>query len=224
MKIIRRDGRKHHFEVLEPRYLLTGSPFISEFVASNNAGLQDKDGAFSDWLEITNPAGDPVNLNGWYLTDDAANLTKWQVPNVSVPAGGTLVVFASNKNRTDPTKQLHTNFKLSSDPGYLGLVKPDGATIDSEFSPTYPTQTGDISFGVRPDTGDYDFLKPTPAAANSTIDGGRRTVADSDGGAAADGLATCAKRVDVGGIVRSAGGVAHGKGRAGIAAAEGGCD
>src|SRR5205814_2007072 len=76
--------------------------------------------------------------------------------------------WASNKNRIDPTKPLHTNFSLSKDGECLGLIKPDGSTIDSEFSPTFPAQSPDISYGIRPDTGELDFLKPTPAAQNST--------------------------------------------------------
>ena len=32
-----------------------------------------------------------------------------------------LMVYASGKNRTNPAFNLHTNFKLSSSPGYLGL-------------------------------------------------------------------------------------------------------
>lgn len=34
---------------------------------------------------------------------------------------------------------------------YLGLVEPDGVTIASEFTPTFPTQVGDISYGTSED-------------------------------------------------------------------------
>ena len=45
-------------------------PFISEFLAENLGGLEDEDGDSPDWIEITNPGPTPVNLGGWYLTDD----------------------------------------------------------------------------------------------------------------------------------------------------------
>src|SRR5688500_19916664 len=56
-------------EALEPRTLLAGTPFISEFMASNSTGLRDQDNEASDWIEIQNPTAAPVNLDGYYLTD-----------------------------------------------------------------------------------------------------------------------------------------------------------
>lgn len=135
MNTARRDRRSYSFETLESRRLLTGSPFISEFVASNNVGLRDKNGAFSDWLEITNPSGATADLIGWSLTDNAANLTKWQIPNVSVSAGGTLVVFASNKNLANRSGELHTNFALSAGGEFLAIIRADH-TSASHYAPT----------------------------------------------------------------------------------------
>jgi len=123
-------------------------PVITEFVASNNSGLSDEDGAFSDWIEIHNPSATALNLDGWYLTDRINNRTMWRVPAVIVPAQGFLVVFASSKNRTNPAAPLHTNFSLSTSGEYLGLVHPDGATVVSEFAPTFPAQQADVSYGV----------------------------------------------------------------------------
>ena len=85
--------------------------FISEFVASNGTGLTDEDGDHSDWIEIYNPCIPGANLEGWYLTDDATNLTKWRFPAVILGKNKFLVVFASSKNRRDPAGKLHTNFK-----------------------------------------------------------------------------------------------------------------
>ena len=38
---------------------LVGDPVISEFLASNDGGLLDEDGAAADWIEIHNPARPP---------------------------------------------------------------------------------------------------------------------------------------------------------------------
>jgi len=51
---------------------------ISEFMALKNTTLTDQDGQYSDWIELYNSGPDTVNLNGWYLTDNATNLTKWR--------------------------------------------------------------------------------------------------------------------------------------------------
>src|SRR5687767_9949150 len=79
---------------LEARRLLADSVFISEFLASNTGGLQDKDGDRSDWIELHNPTSAAVGLENYTLTDDRADLDRWRFPaGVSIPAGGYLVVF-----------------------------------------------------------------------------------------------------------------------------------
>jgi phage tail protein X len=122
-------------------------PVISEILASNSSILADADGEFPDWIEIHNPDDSPVELKGYALTDNERNLTKWALPSVTLEPGAFLVVFASGKNRSDPEKELHTDFRLSSGGEYLALVKPDGKTITTEFKPKYPEQFQDESYG-----------------------------------------------------------------------------
>ena len=109
--------------------LATGPLLITEFMAINETGLIDGDADRSDWIEIHNPTGAAINLNGWYLTDDGDVLTKWRCPSASIAAGGYLLVYASGKDLANPSALLHTNFKLDGDGEYLALVRPDGATI-----------------------------------------------------------------------------------------------
>ncbi len=132
----------------------TETPVINEFMASNGsrqplgAGeLLDADGDSSDWIELYNPTGRIFDLSGWYLTDSADNLTRWQFPNgTRLNPNAYLVVFASGKDRT--SGQLHTNFQLAAAGGYLALVKSDGSTVADEYSPAYPEQLTDISYGL----------------------------------------------------------------------------
>ncbi len=121
---------------------------ISEFMAVNDRGLDDEDRDEADWIEIHNAGSSAADLEGWYLTDSSANLTKWQFPAVTLESDGYLVVFASGKDRRDPACELHTNFKLAGSGEYLGLVRPDGVTVVSEFSPVYPVQAPDVSYGL----------------------------------------------------------------------------
>ncbi|MDB4724116.1 lamin tail domain-containing protein, partial [Akkermansiaceae bacterium] len=66
---------------------LNATPVISEFMAANDTVLADEDGDFSDWIEIHNPDGSEVDLDGYFLTDKASNLDKWRIPAVTIPAG-----------------------------------------------------------------------------------------------------------------------------------------
>jgi hypothetical protein len=52
-------------------------PIITEFLATNSNVRADSDGSFSDWIELHNPDAAPVDLAGWFLTDDAKALGKW---------------------------------------------------------------------------------------------------------------------------------------------------
>ena len=147
-------------ESLEKRQLLASTPIISEFLAWNDNGLADEDGQHSDWIEIHNPTASDINLDGYYLTDNPSILTKWQFPATPLPAGGYQLVFASNKDRALSGKQLHANFNLNRDGGYLALVLPDRKTIVSQYSPEYPEQLRDISYGLAIDTQRTTLLGP----------------------------------------------------------------
>ncbi|HET6409207.1 MAG TPA: lamin tail domain-containing protein [Chthoniobacteraceae bacterium] len=127
--------------------------FISEFLADNQVNSTvDEDGDHVDWLELWNSGPTPVNLNGWYLTDDAGDLRKWRfpvtTPAVNISAGGRLLIYASSKDRKLLANRLHTNFKLSKPAGgYLALVQPDGLAIQHAYA-SYPQQIQDIAYGL----------------------------------------------------------------------------
>lgn len=144
---------------------------ISEFMASNDSTLDDGDGDASDWIEIHNFGAADVDLAGWHLTDRSNNLTKWQFPSVVVPAGGYLVVFASNQpvdDYVDGGGHWHTNFSLSAGGEFLGLVEPDGMNIAHSYAPAFPPQVTDISYGVAADLTTIGFFNtPSPGAANA---------------------------------------------------------
>lgn len=137
---------------------------ISEFLASNAGGLRDEDGASSDWIELFNSSSNIVNLNGWFLTDDAGRLTKWRFPSTNLPPNGFLVVFASGKDRAVPGRPLHANFSLSASGEYLALVHSNGVTIASQFAPRFPEQYPNVSYGPGQDLQVTRFIGDRAAA------------------------------------------------------------
>ncbi|HEV7869060.1 MAG TPA: CotH kinase family protein, partial [Chthoniobacteraceae bacterium] len=147
--------------------------YISEFLADNqiNARL-DEDGDHSDWIEIWNSSGSPVSLNGWYLTDDAGDLRKWQfpvtTPALTVAAGARLLVYASAKDRKLAIAKLHTNFRLDKGGEYLGLVRPDGLTVEHAYGPVYPVQVQDIAYGLAAQV-NWQPLLPEGAAGKAKV-------------------------------------------------------
>lgn len=141
---------------------------ISEFMAVNDITLDDEDRDETDWIEIHNAGATTANLDGWFLTDSARNLTKWRFPAVTLESDGYLVVFASGKDRRDPAGELHTNFKISGSGEYLGLIRPDGLTVACEYAPAYPVQAADVSYGLV-ETAAQEILLPLGAPAKAYI-------------------------------------------------------
>ena len=139
---------------------------ITEFMANNGKTLADPEGDYSDWIELFNGGTSAVELAGWRLTDDAADLNKWRFPGGAIAPGGYLIVFASGKDRSVAGSPWHTNFRLEANGEYLALVRPDGG-IASEFAPVFPEQLADTSYGVWQGT-NYYFKKPTPGSVNAT--------------------------------------------------------
>ena len=121
---------------------------ISELLAKNDSGIQAEDGERYDWIELYNDSEFPVNLCGWHLTDKSNDLSKWTFPETTIGAKEFLLIFASGLDRTNDSEFLHTNFKLSSDGEYVGLVLPDGSNIVDEIAPKFPALQADESFGV----------------------------------------------------------------------------
>src|SRR2546427_6535061 len=62
-----------------------GSVVISEFLASNAAGLADEDGDRPGWIELFKPRTNPANLGGWFLTDSPFDLSKLALPRTNLP-------------------------------------------------------------------------------------------------------------------------------------------
>ena len=136
---------------------------ISEFMAKNDLTLEDEDGDSPDWIELCNIATSVIDLDGWSLTDDQDELDKWIFPPLLLEPGQSLIVFASNKDRTDPSQPLHTNFKLSTDGEYLGLIDPFG-TIIHDYAPSFPVQQEDLSYGLIADIYNQTSIAPSSQA------------------------------------------------------------
>ena len=123
---------------------------ITEFMAKNDSTFTNQAGNFYDWIEIYNAGTSEVDLAAWFLTDDQANLQKWEFPSTNINAGAYMLVFASDNDKRKSGEELHTNFKLSSSGEFLALVKPDGITISHAYSPAFPQQVADVSYGLNP--------------------------------------------------------------------------
>ena len=150
--------------------IAVGQLSITEFVADNDGSYLDSDGEASDWIELSNSGASAVSTDGLYLTDNASDLTQWMLPDVTIPAGGYLVIFASGKDRKDPQGDLHTNFSLSARGEYLALIDTDGITPLSQFAPEFPKQFFGVAYGTGTNSvTESKTLVPWPATGTWTV-------------------------------------------------------
>jgi len=141
-----------------------GAVEISEVMSGSVTWFADENGQYHDYIEIRNTSGAAVNLAGWYLTDTKERLTRWQFPDVTVPAGGYIAVHCSGFGRTGNASHLHTNFKLSSEGGdTVILTDPQGVSVSMV---EVPLLSADQAY-TRMATGWTKTMTPTPGAANT---------------------------------------------------------
>lgn len=75
------------------------SVLINEVVSDNPGLLLDNDGSSPDWIELLNPGSQPVDLAGWFISDDLKVGQKWKFPSFVLAPGERKLVFASGKDR-----------------------------------------------------------------------------------------------------------------------------
>lgn len=140
---------------------------INEYSCSNVSTTLDVFNEREDWVELLNTGAVPVNLSGYYMSDDKNVPQKWQVPpGATIPANGRMMVFCSDRG-VFTGGQLHPSFKLTQMKGeYFVLANNAGAIVDSvHFIPTQADHSrgritdGNTQWGL--------FNIPTPNAPNA---------------------------------------------------------
>jgi hypothetical protein len=143
---------------------ITGNLVINEFMADNESYISDQDGDYDDWIELYNNSDEAINLNGYFLSDKGEEPYQWEFPDVTIEAGGYLVIWADSD---EEQAGLHANFKLSASGETILLTNQDKELIDQV---TFLQQSADKSTGRFPNgTGDFAIMEATPGAKN--IDG-----------------------------------------------------
>lgn len=117
--------------------------YISEVCAHNATIRYNPIGDYSDYVVLTNVSDSDIDLDGYSLSDDNNNLTRYTFPSVILPAGGSVTVWAEVPSATSApyTKgELFTYFALG-DLETLFLTDPQGRVTDSVRIPkTLPDQ------------------------------------------------------------------------------------
>jgi hypothetical protein len=146
----------------------TDSPVvINELMASNTRTLADPQGQFDDWIELRNLTSEPVDLSGWFLSDNPEAPRKWQFPaGTVIPASGYLLVWADENGGDSPG--LHASFKLAAAGETLLLIDSDARQNALLDQVAFGRQQSDRSHGRRAsDPQLFGDMAPTPGQPNN---------------------------------------------------------
>lgn len=127
-----------------------------------NEVLTHTDAPEEDWIELYNMTDEPVDIGGWYLTDDERNLTMFAIPGGTIiPASGFITI-----------NEAELNFALSASRGdevYLSEADAAGMMTGGRDYISFGPAPNGVSFGRSPDgTGMlYPMIESTRQAPNA---------------------------------------------------------
>jgi hypothetical protein len=111
---------------------------INEWMANPDSG--------DDWFELYNPEADPVEISGFFLSDDPTDPAKHQIPVRSFVEAGGFALFHADDHPEQGAN--HVGFQLASRGEFLSIADADGVPFTSvSFG---PQDTG-VSEGFLPD-------------------------------------------------------------------------
>ncbi len=133
---------------------------ISEVMPSSGFSILDGEGAQCDWIELYNPGKTPVVLDGAFLSDDAMDRTKYQIPQLTIqPGERTLIRCAGGA-----AKAGEATFALPREGGAVVLTGAYGNTISIT---EYPELGKECSWALQEDGAYIQTAKATPGYENS---------------------------------------------------------
>jgi hypothetical protein len=142
---------------------------INEFMADNTSVIADPSGKFEDWIEVYNFGDDPIDLGGFYFTDDLSNPKLYRIPvgndSTIVQAKSYMVLWADDDWEEGVR---HLEFKLSRQGEAIAIFKQDGETLIDSVS--FKTQYPDKSYGRNPvNTSEWIYFdQATPGSINAS--------------------------------------------------------
>jgi len=166
--------------IWRPSVALGGAPGAEDSAGSLSAGvvvinelLANSAGSGPDWIELHNTTDQAIDLGGWFLSDDADTLTKYEIAQGTTIAAHGYLVFTESRHFGNPADPgCYESFGLSRDGEtiYLHSGAQGVVTGYSERAQFGPSDAG-ATFGRYEDgAGGFDLVlltQPTPGAPNA---------------------------------------------------------
>ncbi|MBQ9249091.1 MAG: CotH kinase family protein [Oscillospiraceae bacterium] len=133
---------------------------ISEVRVADYGVGYDSNAPHSDWVELINDSAVPVELDGYYLSDESGDLKKYQLHRITLQPGELYVVLCAEQ---DERQYPLTGFALNAGRETLYLSDESGVVDyvslhDIPYTGSYGRVTGENGF--------FYFAAPTMGTAN----------------------------------------------------------
>jgi hypothetical protein len=136
-----------------------GAVVINEVMAHSNAG--------PDWIELHNTTGSPIDIGGWFLSDnngDEPNLMKYRIPDgATIPLNGYIVFYEDTdfNNPGDPCCLIPFALSENGDEACLSsAVDPYGRLTGYRQVEGFGASQTNVSIGryFKPSTENFNFV------------------------------------------------------------------
>ena len=131
--------------------------FINEVRSWDSSATRD--GYYgSDYIELYNASDEKISLDGWFVSDDAQDMKKYQLYDVTIDAKGFTLLYANEKKDSGTA----LNFKINPTGEKIFLSDAQGNLVDSvyvpkqEFGTVYARKTdGAEEWCIKEETTDF---------------------------------------------------------------------
>jgi hypothetical protein len=143
--------------------------WINEIQTANLGTIADSHNDRDPWIELYNAGPEPLSLDGFFLSDDGANLRRWSFPPVTLRPREYRLVWLDGEPGESSEIELHANFTPPA-MGTLLLSRGFGTNTLVVDYMRYDSVTPDHSVGLYPNGRPYQMARfdfPTPGGPNN---------------------------------------------------------
>lgn len=141
-----------------------GAVVINEVCSDNFEMIADKDGRYSDYIELYNPTPTELSLKGYSISNDEQNLNKYILEDIKIKGRGYVLIFMNGGKTPSGEETIEAPFKLSTKGERLFFSSREGKIIDSV---EVPGLDYDTAYARTEDGGaDWERAACTPLKKN----------------------------------------------------------
>jgi len=146
---------------------------INEVLSHTDASVN------GDWIELRNTTSQPINLGGWYLSDDKSNLRKFRIPDNTMILGNSFLVFdqfGPGGFGADPDNPGSFGLSELGDTAYL--TSPDPGLVREDINAVHVLANGNYLISTKKSSllgtnllsfGDGDLVEYNPTTGAASV-------------------------------------------------------